>query len=53
MVPKEAKGKKKFFNIPKEDEIHFILEEKEKAEKEKVANKVLQELAKKYEGENK
>ncbi|WP_175480392.1 hypothetical protein [Gracilibacillus ureilyticus] len=48
---KESSGKKKFFNLPKEDEIHFTLEEKEKEEKEQVVNKVFQELDKKYQND--
>ncbi|MGN8646767.1 hypothetical protein [Gracilibacillus sp. HCP3S3_G5_2] len=48
MVPKERSGKKRFFNVPKEDELHFTLKDKQKAEKEKVVEKVFKELDNKY-----
>ncbi len=48
MVPKEKSGKKRFFNVPKEDELHFTLKDKQKAEKEQVVEKVFQALDNKY-----
>ncbi|WP_153403261.1 hypothetical protein [Gracilibacillus oryzae] len=50
---KEPRDKKRFFNLSEEDQIDFTLEEKEKAEKEKLAKKVFQDVAKKYNGNKK
>ncbi|WP_154648245.1 hypothetical protein [Oceanobacillus massiliensis] len=48
MTLKEDKPKKEFFNLPKEDQMEFELEEEKKAEKDQAAKKVFEKIDKKY-----
>ncbi len=52
IVLKEEKEKKRFFNLPEEDEIYFEIEKKEKEEKAQVRKRVFKELEKKYKTDN-
>ncbi|MGJ9458414.1 hypothetical protein [Oceanobacillus sp. CF4.6] len=48
MTLKEDKPKKEFFNLPKDAQLEFDLEDEEKAEKDQAAEKVFKKMNEKY-----